>query len=70
MNSAYASFEQVKDKRKARGKQYSLAGILTVCLLGKLRGENTPAGIADWARERAEWLSGVCAHSRRPTRFQ
>ena len=65
VNSAYASFEQVKDKRKARGKQYSLAGILTVCLLGKLSGENTPAGIADWARERAEWLCEVLGWKRR-----
>jgi predicted transposase YbfD/YdcC len=65
VNSAYASFEQVKDKRKARGKQYSLPGILTVCLLGKLSGENTPAGIADWARERAEWLCDAVGWKRR-----
>lgn len=56
VNSAYHCFERIKDKRKARGKQYPLPGVLTVCVLGKLSGENTPAGIAGWARERAEWL--------------
>ena len=56
VNSAYAYFEGVKDKRKARGRQYPLAGVLTMCMLGKLSGENTPAGIADWVRYRAEWM--------------
>lgn len=65
VNSAYAFFEGVKDKRKARGKQYSLPGVLTVCVLGKLSGENTPAGIADWAKERAAWLCEAVGWKRR-----
>lgn len=65
VNSAYAFFERVHDKRKARGLQYPLPGVLTVCMLGKLSGENTPAGIADWAKERAEWLCEVLGWKRR-----
>ena len=56
VESAYAHFEKVKDRRKARGRQYPLAVVLVLCLLAKLSGENTPAGIADWAKLRAELL--------------
>jgi predicted transposase YbfD/YdcC len=65
VGSAYAAFERVKDKRKARGKQYPLPGVLTVCALEKLSGENTPAGIAGWAKERAEWLCAALGWKRR-----
>lgn len=68
VNSAYHYFERVKDRRKARGKQYPLPGVLTVCVLGKLSGENTPAGIADWARERGEWLCAALGWKRRIAR--
>ena len=34
VGSAYAYFEQIKDKRKARGRQYALAAVLTLCVLG------------------------------------
>jgi hypothetical protein len=54
IGSAYAFFERVKDKRKARGRQYPLVIILILCLLAKLSGENTPAGIADWVKLRSE----------------
>ncbi len=56
VESAYGYFEQVKDKRKAQGLQYPMAAVLTMCVLGKLSGQNTPAGIADWVRYRGEWL--------------
>ncbi len=65
VNSAYAAFERVKDKRKARGLQYPLPGVLTVCVLGKLSGQNTPRGIADWAKERAQWLCEVLGWKQR-----
>ncbi|MCL5997292.1 MAG: ISAs1 family transposase [Chloroflexi bacterium] len=65
VDSAYAYFERVKDKRKARGRQYPLPMVLTVCQLAKLSGENTPAGIADWAKERAEGLCEVIGLKRR-----
>jgi predicted transposase YbfD/YdcC len=56
VQSAYAHFERVKDRRKARGRQYPLAVVLTLALLAKMSGENTPAGVAEWVRHRAEWL--------------
>ncbi|MCL5275110.1 MAG: ISAs1 family transposase [Chloroflexi bacterium] len=56
VESAYAYFERVKDRRKVRGRQYPLAVALVLCLLVKLSGENTPAGIADWVKLRSELL--------------
>lgn len=50
--SLYRAFEQVKDGRKARGKQYPLALLLTLIMLGKLAGEKTISGIRDWIEER------------------
>jgi len=54
--SVYRAFEQVKDRRKARGKRYPLALILTLVLLGKMAGETTISGIVDWVNERKAWL--------------
>jgi predicted transposase YbfD/YdcC len=50
--SLYCAFEQVKDGRKAKGKRYPLALILTLLMLGKLAGETTIHGIVDWIKER------------------
>jgi hypothetical protein len=65
IESAYAFFEQVKDKRKARGRQYPLAIVLVMCLLAKLSGQNTPVGIADWVRLRAEFFCDKLGIKRR-----
>lgn len=65
VESAYAHFERVKDTRKARGRQYALAVVLILCVLAKMSGENTPAGIADWAKLRAEWLCDKLGLKRR-----
>ncbi len=54
--SLYHAFEQVKDGRKARGKRYPLALILTLVLLGKLAGETTLHGALEWVNLRANWL--------------
>jgi predicted transposase YbfD/YdcC len=54
--SLYRAFEHVKDRRKARGKRYPLALILTLIVLGKLAGETTISGIVDWINERKTWL--------------
>lgn len=48
--------EQVEDVRQARGKQYSLAWILTLILLAKLAGEDKPYGIAEWLKLRRKLL--------------
>jgi predicted transposase YbfD/YdcC len=49
----------VKDKRKNRGKRYVLATILLGMLLAKLCGEDTPSGIAEWVKLRAQWISSM-----------
>lgn len=54
--SLYCAFEQVKDRRKAKGKRYPLPLLLTLLLLGKLAGETGITGIVDWVNERADWL--------------
>lgn len=54
--SLYSAFEQVKDGRKARGKRYPLALLLTLLILGKMAGETTTNGVVDWIKERKSWL--------------
>lgn len=68
-SSLYQAFEQVKDGRKARGKRYPLALILTLTLLGKMAGEKTIEGIIDWLELRKEelkillnWPKGFPSH--------
>lgn len=45
--SVYDRLHKLQDMRKARGKQYSLVGLLMVILLAKLCGADKPAEIAD-----------------------
>ena len=54
--SLYRAFEQVKDGRKAKGKRYPLALLLTLIMLGKMAGETTFEGIIDWIAERKSAL--------------
>jgi hypothetical protein len=56
VGSLYARFQALSDKRKRRGRRYSLAMVLVVIMLAKLCGEYHPIGIAEWAKHRAEWL--------------
>lgn len=64
--SLYCAFEQVKDSRKARGKRYPLALLLTLLMVGKMAGEKTTNGIVDWIKEREDWLK---QHLNWPRRF-
>ena len=50
VNSLYAALLNVTDRRHARGKRYSLATILTLSVLAKLSGEDTPEWLADWVK--------------------
>ena len=59
VNSLYEALLKVTDGRHARGKRYSLATILTLSILAKLGGEDTPEGIADWVKLRGKQ---VCQH--------
>lgn len=59
IRSLYERLQRVPDQRKARGKRYEAAVVLTLLVLAKLAGETKMSGIAQWARLRAEWLSQV-----------
>jgi len=48
--SVYDRLHKLQDMRKARGKQYSLVGLLMVILLAKLCGADKPIEIADWGK--------------------
>ncbi len=56
VGSLYARFQVLSDKRKRRGRRYSLALILVLIMLAKICGENHPSGIAEWAKHRTELL--------------
>ena len=56
LGSLYTYFKRVTDKRKARGKQYSLSLLLVLMMLAKLAGEDKPNGIAEWVKHRIEAL--------------
>jgi predicted transposase YbfD/YdcC len=59
VHSLYAHLRQVKDWRARRGRRYELAVILTALVLAKMAGEDTPSGIAAWARERVALFDEV-----------
>jgi predicted transposase YbfD/YdcC len=54
VGSLYAHLQEMKDSRKARGIRYPLVAILVMMVMAKLCGEDTPSGIADWVKHRAE----------------
>ena len=54
--SLYYSMQEMKDVRKRRGIRYELPIILLFVVLAKLCGEDMPYGIADWVKNRREWL--------------
>lgn len=54
VGSLYAHFQQLEDRRKPRGVRYQLVTILVMMVIAKLCGEDTPSGIADWVKHRAE----------------
>lgn len=57
LQSLYTRFQEVPDKRKAKGKRYALATILIGMFLAKLCGEDKPSGIAEWVRLREQWIT-------------
>jgi predicted transposase YbfD/YdcC len=54
--SLYHALEQVKDRRKKRGKRYPLAFLLTLLLLGKMAGQTKIARIIYWINEQENEL--------------
>jgi len=59
VGSLYDHLRQLTDKRKARGKRYTLSLVLVLLVLAKLSGEDCPYGIAQWGRGRQNILCEV-----------
>jgi len=57
--SVYDRLQKLTDKRKARGKRYSLPTIMMIVILAKLSGANTPTDIAEWGRYHGEELKSL-----------
>jgi len=57
VGSLYERMARLTDQRKARGKRYELALILTLSLLAKLAGQDTVVGIADWVKWRGRSIA-------------
>ncbi len=62
--SVYHTLEKLTDKRRAQGKRYSLALVLTCVLLAKMAGETTLQAISEWVRLRSCWLHDVLPEAR------
>jgi hypothetical protein len=62
--SVYRMLEQIQDKRRKRGIRYPMAFVLTLIILGKLAGETSLAGVAEWVRLRGEELGKVLPGTR------
>ncbi len=62
--SVYQALEKLADKRRAQGKRYSLALVLTCVLLAKMAGETTLQAITEWIRLRSCWLQHVLPEAR------
>jgi predicted transposase YbfD/YdcC len=56
VNSLYAQFQGLSDKRKAKGIRYRLGDLLVLMVLAKICGQDNPSGMADWVKERGEQL--------------
>lgn len=56
VGSVYEGLSELTDIRKAKGKLYRLETVLMIVILAKLCGEDTPLGIAEWAKHRQEDL--------------
>lgn len=54
IHSLYQVCQQLKDGRKARGRQYDLAGVLLVMVLAKLAGMNSLLAASEWAKDQEE----------------
>jgi predicted transposase YbfD/YdcC len=65
MDSLFAHFAQLQDRRHARGKRYHVAQVLVLAVLAKLSGEDRPYGMAQWAQLRHEVLGQVLALPKR-----
>src|SRR5260221_11292259 len=51
--SLYQALQQLPDPRRAQGKRYQLAVIMSLLVLAKLAGQKTLSGATQWIRHRA-----------------
>ena len=56
LGGLYAELEKLSDRRKPRGKRYSLALVIVLAVLAKLCGEDRPYGMAQWVLARESSL--------------
>jgi hypothetical protein len=56
VGALYTQAQTLTDRRKARGRQYPLALIITGAVLAKLAGYSRVEDVADWAKLRAHEL--------------
>lgn len=56
LGSLYEYFTKIEDPRDRRGRQYALPILLTLMVLAKLGGEDSPSGITDWVMLRKDLL--------------
>ena len=54
--SVYERLQKLTDKRKARGKRYSLTTLLMIVLMAKLSGADSPTVISEWGKHHQEEL--------------
>ena len=62
--SVYQTLGKLTDKRRAQGKRYSLALVLTCVLLAKMAGETTLQALSEWVRLGGSWLQQVLPETR------
>jgi len=65
LGGLYAELEKLSDKRKPRGKRYSLALVIVLAVLAKLCGEDRPYGMAQWVSAREQGLTIALGVARR-----
>ena len=72
MPSLYQACQQIVDGRKARGKQYDLAGVLMVLVWAKLAGMSSVLAVSQWAKDQEkiirrsvgiDWKRMPCANT-------
>lgn len=64
IGTLYTQAHSLLDRRKARGRQYPLALIVTVAVLAKLAGYSRVEDVADWAKLRQHELHALFATKR------
>ena len=58
---------QLTDPRDKRGKVYDLGTILSMVVLARLSGQDTPYGIFEWIKHRQEALVALFSLNRKQT---